>query len=333
MPDASHASDAGRKGQFYVFDDSHDPCQPAQYFFQESVEGLTLFVVFYTLACRFRACAGCNLPSLSSSKQIGFRSIMAQADALFALPEVQERAGEIRKVIVSNNGSVLDEETFPTVALMYFIAQMRRKLPAVKMLSLESRVEYIDHDELDYLARALRERTESVALEIAIGVEAFNDTIRNGAFRKGLRLPNVRTLAGELARRHFGMKTYFMLKPVPEISDEAAILDIHRAIDFLDDVSRTTGCRINMHLNPTYAARGTVLGAAFTEGRFEPPRLEHAARAARHAEGKQITVHVGLSDEGLALPGGSFRREGDDRIFDCLSRFNSSGDYSALRGL
>ena len=38
-----------RAGKDYHFDDTHDPRRPLMVFFQESDEGLVLFVVFYTL--------------------------------------------------------------------------------------------------------------------------------------------------------------------------------------------------------------------------------------------------------------------------------------------
>ncbi|WYD79857.1 MAG: hypothetical protein V8K32_11130 [Candidatus Electrothrix gigas] len=38
----------------YTFhDDKHDPNKPAQWWFQESDEGLILFIVFYSQACRW----------------------------------------------------------------------------------------------------------------------------------------------------------------------------------------------------------------------------------------------------------------------------------------
>lgn len=49
-----------------------------------------------------------------------------------------------RKVIVSNNGSVLDEATFPSSALIYLIARLNLHFPNLTVLCLETGVEYVD---------------------------------------------------------------------------------------------------------------------------------------------------------------------------------------------
>ena len=56
----------------YRFDEQHDPRRPAQFWFQESDEGAILFVVFYSQACRWSRCLGCNLPARMSRHHIDF---------------------------------------------------------------------------------------------------------------------------------------------------------------------------------------------------------------------------------------------------------------------
>ena len=99
-------------GKQHGFADDHEPTTPAQWWFQESHDGLVLFAVFYTQACRWGQCRGCNLPMLMSRKHVPFAAIMDQVDHLFALPEIAAQHGAIKKLIISNNGSVLDQETF-----------------------------------------------------------------------------------------------------------------------------------------------------------------------------------------------------------------------------
>ena len=123
-----------------------------------------------------------------------------------------------------------------------------------------------------------------------------------------------------------------MLKPVPDLDDQAAVKDIHDAIEYLDEQAAEHGVDINMHLNPTYAAHGTDLHRALDKGTFEPPRLQHVAQAARHAKGRRLGVFLGLYDEGLAAEGGSFVRcpDGEKDILDQLQRFNETQDYALL---
>lgn len=319
-----------KAGKTYGFDQNHDPCRPAQMWFQESSEGLILFVVFYTQACRWSRCLGCNLPSRVSREHVPFKFLMRQVDNLFADPQVQNNCQDIRKVIVSNNGSVLDEDTFSSTALMYLMAKLNLHIPNLAVLCMESRPEYVDMAELEFISRALVEGDTPTGLEIAIGFEAFDDHIRNDIFDKGLTLKVFESLAEKMAAYNFALKCYFMQKPVPGISDEEAVDDICRAVDYLNRISNDLGTRINMHLNPTYVATGTALENAFNTGQYYPPRLEDVARAAMAAKGKKLSLFIGLSDEGLALPGGSFLRPDNQWMIKPLEEFNRTQNFTIL---
>jgi len=300
--------------------------------FQESNEGLILFVVFFTQACRWSRCLGCNLPSMSSLGPVGYRPLVDQVDHLFADPEVAARCNEIRKLIVSNNGSVLDEVTFSSTALIYLMARINLNLPNLAVLCLETRPEYVDLAELEFLARAAREGDTPTEIEVAIGFEAFDDRVRNEVFKKGLELDAFERFIADLAPHGFRVKTYFMQKPVPGLSDADAVLDIRRAIDYLARLARRHGVTINLHLNPTYVAAGTALEREFSEGNYTPPRLLDVARAALHARDTGLGVFLGLYDEGLAVPGGSFLRAGDAPLVAAMERFNQTQDYRILSG-
>ncbi len=319
-----------KAGKTYTFDEKHDPTLPAQQWFQESDEGLILFIVFYTQACRWSRCLGCNLPSKVSQDHVPYKSLMAQIDHVFVDPEVRSRASLIRKVIVSNNGSVFDEDTFSSTALMYLIAQLNLNFPNLSVLSMESRPEYVDLAELEFIFRALAEGDTPTQLEIAIGFEAFDNRIRNELFDKGLSLEAFEGLVLKIVPYGYHLKCYFMQKPVPGMSDVEAVVDIQNAIDYLSHIANKHDIHINMHLNPTYVAAGTVLETAFREGRYTPPLLEDVAVAAYHARAKSISTFIGLSDEGLAVEGGSFLLQDSQVLVDKLELFNRSHDFNIL---
>jgi radical SAM enzyme (TIGR01210 family) len=323
-----HGSQAA--GKNYQFDEAHDPTRPAEMWFQESEEGEILFLVFYTQACRWSQCLGCNLPSKMSKRHVSFRELTAQVDFVFRDTDVAGRRESIHKVIVSNNGSVLDEVTFSSTALVYLISQLNLHLPNLSVLSIETRPEYVDLAELEFLARVLSEGDTPTVLEIAVGFEAFDDRIRNDVFRKGLPLEAFEKCVRKIAPYGFHLKCYFMQKPVPGMSDEEAVADVYRAIDFLGRLAEQHGIPVNLHLNPTFVAVGTPLAEAFGRREYAPPLLRDVARAARGAHGKPLSVFIGLNDEGLAVTGGSFIREGDEHVVTELERFNRTQDYTIL---
>lgn len=333
----------------YTFDESHNPRLPTEYWFQQTVEGDTFFVVFYTQACRYSKCEGCNLPSKMSLRHVDYKNIMKQINMVFfnVLSNVQKN--NLKKIIVSNNGSVLDEDTFSTTALIYLIAKINLECPNVEVVTLETRPEYVEMEELEVISRALREGDIPAALEIAIGFEAYDDKIRNDYFNKGMSLDKFEEVVRKMREvnirfeakfkndfKKMKLKTYFMLKPVPEMLENQAVEDIHNAIDYLSYMSDKYDIDINMHLNPTYVATGTELETAFNEGRYLPPLLSSVVRAVKYAQGKNISIFVGLNDEDLTVEGGSFIRPGnteDKKLLIILEQFNRTQNYNLLQRL
>lgn len=318
-------------GKNYQFRDDHNPQLPADYWFQHPSEGLTLFIVLYTQACRWAQCLGCNLPSKVTKHHVHFAHQMKQVDFIFDFLLTPLQKQELSKIILSNNGSVLDEVTLSTTALIYFIAKMNINCPNVSVLSMETRVEYVDLEELEVLSRALKEADVPADLELAVGFEAFNDTIRNDYFHKGLSLEAFEDLVEKIATYQFKMKVYFMLKPVPQITEQEAIDDVIQGINYLHALSERNKVIINLHLNPTFVAAGTPLEAAFRKGTYQPPTLESVREVILETENKALSVYIGLNDEGLAVSGGSFIRNGDEKLLQLLHEFNRTQDYSLLK--
>ena len=330
----------------YTFNDDGNPRVPKEYWFQETPEGLLLFLVFYTQACQYAKCSACNLPSKMSQKKIECIDIMKQVDAVFHNILSDDEKEKIKKIIISNNGSVLDENTFSTTALLYIAAKLNLECPNLTTVSIETRPEYVDVEELQILCRAFQELDPAAALELAIGFEAFDDTIRNQHFQKGLDLIKVENLLTKMSRvnqqfikkfhndfKSMKLKTYFMLKPIVGMSEEEAIQDICSGIDYLSDAANRYNIEINMHLNPTYVAKGTQLETEFLKGNYTPPSLESVKKVVQYAEGKNISIYVGLNDEGMAVPGGSFVRKGkgEKKLLQLLEKFNATHDFRVLK--
>ncbi len=315
----------------YSFNNDHNQRLPVDHWLQQPQEGLTLFVILYTMTCQWSKCLSCNLPSQVSEHHIGYRDIIKQIDYIFNYILNPEQKQSLKKIILSNNGSILDEETFSTTALIYFFAQMNIHCPNINTITIETRPEYTDFSELEVLSRVLKEGDTATDLEIAIGFEAFDDTVRNEYFMKGLNLEVFEQFAKKVARHKFKLKTYFMLKPVPEMTEQQAIDDIKQAIAYLDSIAQKTSLQINMHLNPTYVAFGTPLESAFKNGEYTPPQLYSVKTILQEIKKPQISIFVGLYDEGLAVTGGSFLRQGDEELVKLLERFNQTQDYSLLK--
>ena len=97
-------------------------------------------------------------------------------------------------------------------ALIYLMAKCNLHLPNLAVLSMETRPEYVDFSELEFLSRALFEGETDTELELAIGFEAYDDRIRNDIFDKGLSLEVFEKFVQTAAPFGYHLKTYFMQK-------------------------------------------------------------------------------------------------------------------------
>ena len=85
---------------------------------------------------------------------------------------------------VYNSGNFLNEDEIPLGAQSAIVARVRQE-KAVRVLLVESRPEYITVAGLRRLTSSVG-RSQPLALEIGIGLESSNDTIRERYLRKGM---------------------------------------------------------------------------------------------------------------------------------------------------
>ena len=192
----------------------------------------------------------------------------------------------------------------------------------------------MDPVELEMLKRALSEGRTPTQLELGIGFEAYDPAIRNDHFDKGLGFDKFENFVKLVQPFGYHIKCYFMQKPVPDMTDDQAVEDVKKGIEYFTKTSRLHQIEINMHLNPTYVASGTILAEKFKAGEYSPPMLVNVARAIlsgkQFPKSERINIFVGLNDEGLAVEGGSFIRPGDEELIKAFENFNITQDYDTL---
>lgn len=305
-----------------------DPTEPLFHWYVDCAIGKELVFALYTLPCRYAMCAFCALPGLSEGgARVTARDIDRQVDhVLGSYPRA--RLDEVAKVSIYTAASSLDQECLPTRSLMYLALRIA-DLPALRVVSLETRVEYVEDWELQALRHVLGER---VALEVGIGYETRDPHLRNEVLGKGLDDAELDALCLQLARNGCQLKAYLMLKPHHSLSEERGVLEAISGIEHLAGLSRRFGLPVSVHLNPTYIARGCRLTEELLAHGFKPPELASVIEVVRRAVALGLTIHVGLDDEGLAVEGGTFRSTGLAReaTVAALHAFNRHQDLSRL---
>ena len=268
-----------------------------------------------------------TIAPLPSVREEIMSDIERQIDYVLA-QYTQKQLDQLAKVSIYTASSSLDQECLPTRSLMYLALRIC-DLPQLRMVSLETRPEYVEDWELKALRHVLGER---ITLEIGIGYETHDPDLRNRVLGKGLTVEALHRLLQLVAANGASLKAYLMLKPHYSLSEEAGVSEAMNGVNELAQLGKQYGVPVAVHLNPTYIARGCRLAGELVAHHFAPPELASVIAVGRAARGLGLNIYAGLDDEGLAVAGGTFRSTGYDRAraVAALQAFNRHQDGARL---
>jgi radical SAM enzyme (TIGR01210 family) len=251
--------------------------------------------------------------------------LLAQVES--ALSGLDCETQRVFELDVYNSGNFLNEEEIPLEAQSSIVARVRQE-NAVRVLLVESRPEYITAAGLCRLTRSA-DCSRPLALEIGIGLESSNDTIRERYLRKGMSRKVFQHAVGLLGEAGADLLTYVMLKAMP-MTENDALQDVVATAEYVQEVASSYGVRARIALQPTFVVPGTRLAAEFLAGRYAPPSLRLVLEAVRRLASFGDLL-VGLWDEGLqplAVP------DAESGCRECLLRsfedFNRTQDIECL---
>jgi hypothetical protein len=243
----------------------------------------------------------------------------------WATRQVELGTGGIQELDVFNSGSFLNDLEITPVARLQ-IAREASNLLGLRLMVVESRPEYVTTESLTSLHAAL---SAHVQLEVAIGLDAYSDHLRQRVLQKGITRRAFEAAVHNLAITSTSLLCYVMLKPW-SMSDERALHDAVRCAEYAHEVATRfrTPCRIG--LEPTFVVPGTPLAARYKAGLYAPPSL-WLAKSALEQIARLGPVHVGMWDEDLkplAVPDGCAKCGSSLR--HRLTRFNLTQDPVVL---
>ncbi len=305
-----------------------DKTKPLFHWYVDSAHGKELVFALYTRPCRYGRCAFCSLPNMSEGGEtVSAADIEKQIDYILAHYS-QEEINNIAKISVYTASSSLDQECLPTRSLMYLALKVSY-LPKLKILSLETRPEYVEDWELKALQNVLGKK---IILEIGIGYETHNLELRNKILEKGLTAKALHRLLIMLSDNKASLKAYLMLKPHPSLSEEEAIVEAQNGVQEIADLGKAYDVPVSIHLNPTYIAEGCSLTNEMLDSGFKPPELTSVIKVVEYASKLKTPIYVGLDDEGQAVEGGTFRSTGLDKekAVKAILDFNRHQDFKRM---
>lgn len=264
-----------------------------------------LLIIFNTKRCRYQ-CHFCTLPAKCQKSAPSSASIVLQFTHV--LGEMKHSLSVLDRLTFSNEGNMLDADTFPNDAL-YEIATGIGEMRRLSTLVLETRLKFVDVN----VVRKLQFMIPRVRIDILAGFETHSPYIRNAILGKNENLGEFERGLDAVAASGATLSAYILYKPDPEMSDEDAFFEAKVSIDYIAAECKRRNIPINcIRINPMYAARGSRWAEEAKKiPEYKPPKLTDVMRLAEAKSQDGLRIYIGLSTEGQDEPGCSYHSRED----------------------
>ncbi len=290
--------------------------------------GERFFVVLRSISCRYAAeygaCLMCGFGSQALSKYTLSSDDLTRiiyAQFTEALSRMSDQFSKVSQVELLSIGSLLDDRQYPREFVVRSFNELARKKHVSSVL-IESRTEFITTRRLQELKNALR---SDQRLEIAVGVESCDESIRNGILRKRLPWKNLVRAIEICSDMGVLFSPYLLIKP-PTVSEEDAALFCHRDAEIFVELAQLMNVQFRLLLQSVFVPTGSTLVRIWKAGQFQPPSLWTVLDATRRVSSLG-PVFISLDDEGLSEGRkASSCRKCATRIEMAIEAFNQSQD-------
>lgn len=286
--------------------------------------------------CPYVAANRCFHCDIGSGEGAAFDHATNRSRLAFFCEHYQPYLASISHLVLYNSGSVLNPREMPPELLDEILA-FARSLPALRVVSLDSREAYIRPVTLKRVLGCLG---ENHVVHPILGLETADDRIRNEVLQKamprsaiGRVFRDVSRVAGECGGWRLGLDINIVIGG-PGTTDSTAVDDALATARYALCLGLEHGIKVDLNLHPYYAGqRGFA--------RFpDHPRCSFvmAVRAiSRIAElvrsmAVDSPLFIGWQDEGHDLKREERERE-IDRMRTAFDRFNRTNDPAASDGL
>ncbi|NHI83787.1 MAG: TIGR01210 family radical SAM protein [Candidatus Thorarchaeota archaeon] len=226
--------------------------------------GNALSLVMLTQGCAHArgnegGCTMCSYLLDGSPKPASADELLAQFDKAMATLDNMPSPLAIK---IYTSGSFLDPEEIPLEARSGILSKIAKDA-RIEEVVIESRPEYVNGTSL----KQIREILGTRKIEIGIGLESGNDTVRSICINKGFTRSDF-TAAVEAAKEEkIGTRAYVLVKP-PFLTERDALLDCVQTIVDAAQIGATT-----ISINPVNVQKHTLVERLWSKGHYRPPWL------------------------------------------------------------
>lgn len=289
-------------------------------------QGTALAIVLSTIGCAHARSdsGGCTMCSyLLDGVQERPTSDQIVAQFKFALSELEGKKPPL-SVKIYTSGSFLDNEEIPQQARSEILGMIAED-EHIRELVLESRPEYVTNEILSNIRKILGDRT----IEIGMGLESANDTVRAVCINKNFDLQMFSAALKTAKSHNIGLRAYVLLKP-PLLTERDALLDAVYTVQKARELGVTT-----VSLNPVNVQKDTLVEKLWSRGSYRPPWLWSVLQVLRETSSEP--------DKWLKIvcdPVAGGKRRGahncgkcDSSIVEAIRQFSLNQDSSVLQNL
>ncbi len=286
--------------------------------------GKSLTIILRTEGCYYAREGGCLMCSYlmdSSPEKITAENIINQFN--YAIEKYKEKIKDLKdfSVKIFTSGSFLDDREVPKKAREYIFKKLS-EFKNLKEVAIESRPEFIDEYKLEEIKNYL-----DVNVEIGVGIESFNEEIREKAINKGITNEQI-IKAIKLAKRYnIGIKAYLLIKPLFITEKEAiedAIYSANKCIEL--GCSRISFCPATIH-------KGSLMEYFWNKNQYRPPFLWSIIEILKEVKENNPNALIMCDTSGVGSERGAhnlYKCKCNKLIKERLERFTLTQDLSIL---
>ncbi|MHA1772263.1 MAG: archaeosine biosynthesis radical SAM protein RaSEA [Candidatus Thorarchaeota archaeon] len=288
--------------------------------------GTAISIVLSTIGCSYArgplgGCTMCSYLLDGTSEHVSTEDLVTQFET--AMSKVADATSSL-SVKIYTSGSFLDPAEVPPEArqkiLLHLAADDR-----VTQVVLESRPEYVTEEVMSEIHEILGNRD----VEIGIGLESSNDTVRLMCINKGFTLDDFERSVMIARRYGIGTRAYVLVK-APFLTERDALFD---ALDTMTTAARLGVTTISV--NPIDIQRYTLVERLWKNGQYRPPWLWTVVQVLRQAR-REIPANVII----LCDPVAAGKQRGthncgkcDKALVSAIRKFSLTQDSRDLEGL
>ena len=237
-----------------------DPTRPVRWWSEQDRYHDTLIdafvIILRTKGCSWARQSGCSMCGYFNDSlwtHVAAEDLIKQ----YAVAMRSYKGEPVVKLFTS--GSFLDASEIPITVQRHIINDLSDKAQKV---SFESRPAYVTSKRLD----ALSKYTSTIDVEIGIGLETANDTVRMHAINKGFSFDDYLKAVHLIKEHGMLLKTYVLIKPI-FLTEQASIQDAIGTVTAINTITDT------ISFNPCNVQRNTMTEYLWKRHAYRPPWL------------------------------------------------------------